>query len=104
MKALAMVLCITMLSLTTAYAFEQDKCISCSDENTELIEMMGYEVTQTEDGMVISDSITGKELLIEPQGNGGLCRAYAFCIFFTFWIAYGIYFLPCLIGYYSSGC
>ena len=85
-----------------AYAFNKDECISCTDENMELMEAMGFTVEQTEDGMVITNSMTGEVQSIDPSGSNGACQAYKMCMFFTFWIAYGIFFIPCWLGAVGS--
>ena len=101
-KILAITLCISMFNLGLAYAFNGDACISCDDENMELITAMGFEVEQTEDGMIVTNTITGESHVINPQYNAGLCQAYSFCVWFTFWVAYGIFFIPCMIGKISA--
>jgi hypothetical protein len=87
-----------MFNFGMAYAFNGNKCVSCSDENMELIEAMGFEVETVGSNLVITNSITGEVQRIDLDRNQGLCNAYKFCVWFAFWIAYGIFFLPCLIG------
>lgn len=100
-KLVAIALCFTTFALTTAYAIEP--CMMCSDEVQEQMEVMGYEAKLTPDGIVVTNTVTGEEqIIIVPEGSSQYCAALSFCIFFTFFIAYGIFFLPCYVAWAAN--
>jgi hypothetical protein len=100
-KILALAVCIATFNMGLAYAFDGNSCISCSAENEALIKAMGFTVEETAEGMVITNTYTGETRIIAYE-QGNACKAYAVCLWFTFWIAYGIFFVPCMVGYFAN--
>jgi hypothetical protein len=100
----ALITAIMFFVTTSAYSCE------CFLNNPELImqlKKIGYQIEIDQDmNITITNpdeqtiTINFNEFPITP--DSGMCNILAFCIWFTFFIAYGIFWLPCLVAYYSN--
>jgi hypothetical protein len=100
-KVVAIVLCLSILNIGAVFASQP--CLMCSDDMQEQMKEMGYEAEVTVEGMVVTNILTGEELtIITPEGSSQYCNALYFCMIFTFWVAFGIFFLPCYIAWAGS--
>ena len=100
-KVLAMTLCLSILNISVVTASQP--CLTCSEDIQEQMKELGYEATMTEEGIVVINIATGeKHIIIIPEGSSQYCIALAWCMFFTFFIAFGIFFFPCYIIWAGS--